>query len=74
MTSTEIRIELLKRKITMAAIGRHMGVSQPAIQRVIDRDLVSERIMIAIAVAIKYPSEQVFPEHDFNRRLKSNLE
>ena len=65
MTPLEIKIELLKRQTKMAAIGRKIGVSQPAIQRVIDRDSVSERIMIAIAGAICLPKEHVFPEHEF---------
>lgn len=70
MEPIEIKIELLKRKIKMAAISRKLGVSQPAVQRVIERDSVSERIMIAIADAICAPKELVFPEHEFDNQLE----
>ena len=65
MTPIEIRIELLKRRITMSSIGREIGVSQPAVQRVIDRKMVSRRIMTYIAGLIGYPRESVFPEYKF---------
>lgn len=67
MTPDEIRIEFIKqrKKTNMAEIGRQLGVSQPAVQRVVDRNSVSERIMAAVAKAIGYPKEQVFPEHQF---------
>lgn len=65
MSPTEIKIELLKRNIKMATIGRNLGVSQVAVQRVIERESVSERIMVSIAKTILIPPELVFPEHEF---------
>ena len=65
MSPIEIKIELMKRRIKMADIGRQLNVSAPAIQRVIERDSVSERIMMSISKAIYFPPETVFPEHQF---------
>ena len=63
MTPTVIRIELLKRKITMAAIGRSIDVSQLDVQRVIDRVTGSGRIMHVVADTIGCLKKQILPEH-----------
>jgi len=67
MTPDEIRIELVKNRehTNMSKIARDMGVSQTAVQRVIERNSVSRRIMIAVAAAIKQSPSDVFPEHRF---------
>jgi len=67
MSPEEIRIELIKRrkKTNMAEISRALGVSHQAVQRVIDRESVSERIMVAVAAAIDQPAHIVFPEKQF---------
>jgi len=54
----------------MASVARDIGVSQPAVQRVIDRKLVSRRIMVAISETIGKTPETVFPEYDFNKEFK----
>lgn len=72
MTPTEIKIEFLKRKIKMAAIARELKVSQPAVQRVVERESVSERIMTHIAEIICMPPDMVFPEHEFKNQPKNN--
>jgi len=51
----------------MASIARSLGVSQPAVQRVIDRHMVSDRIMRAISETIGSPPEVVFPEYFFKK-------
>jgi len=65
MTSEEIRLELFKRRkqITMASIARELGVSHVAIINVIDKKMVSNRIMEAVAQAIGKDKEYVFPEY-----------
>ena len=70
MTPIEIKIELLKRRkqTNMTRIGRELGVSHQAVQRVIERDSVSERIMVAVAAAIGQPPEIVFPEKQFKKQ------
>lgn len=64
MTPTEIRIEFIKRRkrISMAKISRDLSVSHQAVQRVIDGESISERIMVAVAAAIERPVEIVFPK------------
>ena len=68
MDALEIKIELLRRRIKMADVGRQLGVSQTAVQRVIERDMVSERIMRHIAELICMPADSVFPEREFNNQ------
>ena len=65
MTPDKIRLELFKRrkKVRMATIARDLGCSHQAIGNVIDRKIVSIRIMEAVAKAIDRPKENVFPEH-----------
>lgn len=57
----------------MASIARSLGVSQPAVQRVIDRHLVSDRIMRAVSETIGSPVEVVFPEHFLKNEQKQEL-
>jgi len=52
----------------MSQIGRDLGVSHQAVQRVIDRESVSERIMVAVAAAIEQPAHIVFPEKQFKEQ------
>ena len=65
MTPTEIRIELLKRRHSLTMISGELNVTPAAVHRVIERNSVSERIMIAVANAIGRPAPDVFPEHEF---------
>lgn len=70
MTPVQIRAELWTRKISMAAIGRSLNppVTGTAVQRVINRTLVTERVMRGVAEAIELPPEIVFPEREFNNK------
>jgi|GEM_PF-1617097 len=65
MSPEEIRQELWlkRRQLSMASIGRSVGVSRVAVHRVIDRHFVSDKIMRAIADAIGKNVVYVFPEH-----------
>lgn len=67
MTPTEIRIELIKlrHQTSISKIGRSLGVTPAAVHRVIERNSVSERIMIAVANAIGFSPSEVFDEHQF---------
>lgn len=73
MTPTEIRIEFIKRRehTSMAKLARKLGVSHQAVQRIIDGESVSERIMIAVAEAIDIPPEKVFPDKQFKKQPTS---
>ncbi|MEJ2725423.1 MAG: hypothetical protein P8175_12415 [Deltaproteobacteria bacterium] len=65
MTPEEIRIELFKRRkeINMAMIARDLGCTRQAIGAVIDRKIVSRRIMEAVSNAIKRDKKYVWPEY-----------
>lgn len=67
MTSDEIRLELFKRrkKVTMSSIARALDppVTMQAIAGVIDRVMVSNRIMEAVANAIGRDKKYVFPDY-----------
>lgn len=65
MSPEEIRLELFKRrkKINQAQIARRVGVSPQAVAGVIDRRIVSDRIMEVVARAIGRDKKYVFPEH-----------
>ncbi len=70
MTSEEIRLELYKRRKTssQSSIARSLGITRQAVASTIDRVIVSQRIMAAIAKAIGQPVEYVFPEYFLQRK------
>ena len=64
----EIRIELFKRRkqgVSMTQIGRNLNppCSRQAVSAVIDGEIVSRRIMEAIAASIERDERTVFPEY-----------
>ena len=61
MTKTDIKIEMIKRNITLKDIADSLGVSISAICKVKNRASVSKRIQKTIADAINRPVEEVFP-------------
>lgn len=65
MSPDEIRFELYRKRneLSMASIGRSVGVSRAAVHRVIDRHFVSDKIMRAVADAIGKNVSYVFPEY-----------
>ena len=65
MTPDEIRMELFKRRkeTSQSAIARSLGCSRQAIAAVIDRQIVSNRIMRAVADAIARDVKYVFPDY-----------
>lgn len=63
MTPLEIKIELLKRDITISSIAKELGVSVNAVSQVIRKIFVSQRIMRAVAAAIDRKPHVVFPEY-----------
>lgn len=63
MTPLEIKIELMKRGITMRSIALDLGVSVTAVSQVVRRGFVSQNIMRTVAEAIGKKPRQVFPEY-----------
>lgn len=69
MTPFEIRVEILRRKTSMAAIARSLDppVSRVAVLLVIDRKAVSSRVMHAVAAAIGKDVKYVFSDYFFKK-------
>lgn len=65
MTPEEIRLEFFKRRkqINYSKLARQLGVSRQAVSYVIDRRMVSRRIMHAVADALNQDVKYVFPEY-----------
>ena len=61
MNPEEIRVKMLRAKVTQAAISRKLKVSKPVINQVIDGKSVSDRIRRAIADAIKVDIRKIWP-------------
>jgi len=68
MSPFEIRIALLREGVSMRSIARKLGVSPNSISLVVNRRMVSRRIMSEIALAIKSELTGVFPEQFGKRR------
>lgn len=62
MTPVEIRIELLRRGISVRGLARQLGVSPQAISAVIHRRLKSRQLREAIAHAIGRTPEELWQE------------
>ena len=67
MTPDDIRLELFlrRKKTNMSRIARSLDppVTRQAISGVIDKNIISNRIMAAVAVAIERDKKYVFPEY-----------
>lgn len=61
MPPQEIRIELLRRKVSQAALAREIGVKQTSVYRVIEGHIVSHRIREAIAKAAEKDLKEIWP-------------
>jgi lambda repressor-like predicted transcriptional regulator len=60
MTPFEIKIALMKEGVSMRSLARKLGVSANAISLVVNRRMVSRRIMDEISRAIKLDKVAVF--------------
>jgi lambda repressor-like predicted transcriptional regulator len=60
MTPFEIKIALMKEGVSMRSLARRLGVSANAISLVVNRRMVSRRIMDEISRAIKLDKVVVF--------------
>ncbi len=73
MSPEEIRLELFKRRktVTQVSIAKSLGVTPQSVLFVIDRKIVSKRIMQAIADAIGHDKTYVFPERFLRKTTKT---
>ncbi|MFZ2446342.1 MAG: helix-turn-helix domain-containing protein [Syntrophobacteraceae bacterium] len=61
MTPFEIKVALMKRGVSMRSIAKKLGVSANSVSLVVNRRMVSRRIMEEIAGAITTDMAEVFP-------------
>ncbi len=66
MTPLEIKIALLKEGVSMRSIARNLGVSANSVSLVVNRRMVSGRIMNEIARTIKLDRSIVFAGNGAN--------
>ena len=71
MTPLEIQFELKKREVRQKEIARELRVSEMTVSRVINKQLVSDRVMKAVAGAIKRDHRAVFPEYYFGPKRRT---
>ena len=63
MTPLEIQYQLKLRKITQRSIAEKLGVSEMSVSDTINKNIVSDRIMRAVAEAIGDNYQVVFAEY-----------
>lgn len=61
MNAHERKVELFKKKVTLAQIAREISVSQSHVSLVIAGRSISARVQAAIAEKIGLPVDEVFP-------------
>ena len=72
MTPFEIKVALLKEGASMRAIARRLGVSANSVSLVVNKRMVSRRIMEEVANVVKTEKGIVFPEY-FNPIARPGL-
>jgi len=65
MTPLEIQFELKKRGVKQKEIARRLGISENTVSRVINKQLISDRVMREVAKAINWDHRAIFPEYYF---------
>jgi len=63
MTPAKIQYLLKKSGLTQKALAQRIGVCEMTVSRVINKQIVSNRVMRAVAEAIGQDYHKVFPEY-----------
>jgi len=63
MIPLDIQYELKKRGIMQKDIAQDLGLSENTVSKVINKIIISDRIMRAVAQAIERDHHEVFPEY-----------
>jgi len=71
MTPLDIQIELKKLSITQKEIAQELGVSEMIVSKVINKQMISDRVMRAVARAIHWDHRAVFPEYYFGPKRRA---
>jgi len=61
MSPTDIRIAMMRAKVTQAKIARNLGVTQEAVWQIIEGKFVSHRIRTEIANQIGLDIKRIWP-------------
>lgn len=72
MSPLEIQFEMKKSGITQKSIAEDEKVSEMAISKVINKTMVSDRLMRAVAESIGKDHRAVFPEYFFGNRKRQS--
>jgi len=73
MDPLEIQFELKKRGITQKAIAEALGISPMAVSLVINKKIISNRAMKAVAKLIHRDHADVFPEYYRREKVRISL-
>jgi lambda repressor-like predicted transcriptional regulator len=65
MTPFDIKVALMKEGVSMRSIAKKLGVSANSVSLVVNRRMVSRRIMEEVARSIGSTPSKVFPELHF---------
>lgn len=71
MEPADIQCALKKKGITQKAIAQKIGVVEMSVSKVVNKQIVADRIMRAIAEEIGMDRLQVFPEYYGNPAKRS---
>ena len=63
MKPIDIQYELKKKKITQKSIAQELGISEMVVSKVINKLIVSDRVMRAVAVKLNESHKRVFSEY-----------
>jgi len=63
MEANDIRAEMVRRKITVVSIAKHLGIAHPSVSMVMSGRRSTRYVQEAIAAAIERPVEEVFPKN-----------
>ena len=70
MTPYKIKQELKKQGVTQKEVARDVGVSEMSVSKVVNGQMVSDRVMRAVAKAIHWDYRAVFPEYYFGPKQR----
>jgi lambda repressor-like predicted transcriptional regulator len=70
MTPDEIK-KAIRKNTTQKAIANKLGVTEMALSSAVNKKMVSDRIMDAVARAIGKDKAEVFPEYYFGPKHRS---
>jgi len=71
MTPLERQFELKKKGITQKEIAEGLGVSQMIVSKVINGQMISDRVMKAVAAAMNQDHRYVFAEYYFGPKRRA---